>query len=318
MNKTEAKKRRLFDRYAANLTNYFIEFYPQIGDMTKRLYCCPLCFEAFEDLKKKDSGNFLTLEHNPPKTLGNNKATILTCHRCNSTYGAQLDQKARQLLSTEAFLYSTDERPIESKVIIDQYKIASLIRKSGKDIIIKPIEKSNPQAMRHLNNKIQKNVPINIKPNLQVPDWTEYSLVMLKIAYLKAFELFGYFFADLGNGANIRDVLTGKMAYPCINNGVIDIFSDEQRVGLQIVREPDDLRAIILTQKIKFNHLGNSVEKNVPVILPLPSEEGWELLKNYNNYRDKQVTLNLEKISTPSPPLEHPWQYYGLFYEQPD
>lgn len=322
MNKTAYKRKMIFNTYADNLSNYMhcmdhqvIKVVPGLPPtVADRAYFCPLCYTGFFDSDiNTEADNYLTLEHNPPKTLGGKKTQILTCKKCNNSFGTDYDNLVRRLLVTESFLMNDTQMPIETNVKIDDHQVSSLITKKTGAIFIQPVTKSNPRAIEYLNRQINKNVPVRISPNLNAPDWKDYSFGLLKMAYLKAFELFGYFFADLGNGMNMRDVLNKTMEYPCPNNGVIDVNAPEDQLGLAIVREPKELRAIIITQKISFLHNDHKVEKNIPVILPIPYEEGWELLKNYHNYLNTTVNITSERIGIPEPPLQKVEHYYQLF-----
>jgi len=55
-------------------------------------YICPLCLEQFEkdDLISDNSRNFLTEEDAPPQKLGGSRIA-LTCKKCNSKAGYQID-----------------------------------------------------------------------------------------------------------------------------------------------------------------------------------------------------------------------------------
>ncbi len=322
MNKTTIKRQKIFDQYAKNLKSYldyfsyYIKGFDANGNtlnLTGATYICPLCYNLFFDYKYYADRNCLTLEHNPPQILGIKKASILTCKKCNNTFGKDYDKIVNRLLITESFLSSENQLPIDAKINFNEFSIVSKVTKKDGNIYIQPIEKSNPYAFSQIKKSYANKNHINISLALTAPKWNDYSFGMLKIGYLKAFEIFGYFFADLGNGANIRAVLNKGIPYPCINNGVIDIFATEEMLGIHIVREPKDLQAIILTQKISFMHENIKVEKNIPVILPGPYENSWELLKNYNNYRDKQITITTEKITIPNQPLKNILDYYALF-----
>jgi hypothetical protein len=167
-------------------------------------------------------------------------------------------------------------------------------------------------AYEHMQNKITENKSFLVGFTLPDHDWKEYSLGILKMAYLKGFELFGYFFADLGNGANIRAVMQRTMDYPAPNNGVMDLNVDDEFLGLHIVTEPKELRALII-QKIVIKKNGNTIEKNIPVILPAPDEEGWGLLGNYHQYLGKTLYIKTEKFSLNQIPLLKAEHYYQLF-----
>jgi hypothetical protein len=318
----KSKREKIFNAYSSNLNDYLIAIkqpmiHPQTGlaiDVTGKLYFCPLCYMyfLFHQLNECGNDNFLTLEHNPPKKMGG-KATILTCKKCNNTNGERNDKLVRNLLLIEAFLLEKDSSLFNVKFNVDSSPIKGSIQKKGTAVYFKPDPKSNPFAYQKVQNKIGQHETFNFDYSLDVPEWNEYSLGMLKIAYLKAFELFGYYFADMGNGANIRDVLQKKGKYPAPNNGVIDLNVDDKFLGIHIVREPKELCAMIITQKIIIEEKAKSIQKNIPVILPGPSEKSWELLKNYHSVLGGELKIRTEKISLKKIPLLRAEYYYELF-----
>lgn len=106
MNKSKKKKLAIFKLFSQNLE--WIKEYPSISfkpDFTDG-YICPLCFDVFFE---KDLDNIhpnpLTFEDIPPKSLGG-KPLALTCKKCNSKSGHELDiHLLNNLLQTDAKMF---------------------------------------------------------------------------------------------------------------------------------------------------------------------------------------------------------------------
>ncbi|HEY4288163.1 MAG TPA: hypothetical protein VGN00_13750 [Puia sp.] len=322
MSKKLEKKKRIFKLYSANLKNYLEAIGQQVvmienGKIRDDVYICPLCYQIFfsSHLIQNSNENFLTLEHNPPKCMGGPEK-ILTCQNCNSNNGADYDKMVRDLLVTESFLFSNTSS-ITTKFTIDGNRIRGRIKKEGPEKGFIPDPKSNPPAYQALRDAIAVRKPVKVEHTLTSPDWKDYSMGMLKIAYLKAFELFGYHFADRGNGANIRQVLRGEASYPVLNNGVIDIFAPDNYVGVNVVVEPKELKALIITLPLHFKHDQNVVKKNIPVILPAPLEGEWDLLSNYNKFEDKEISYRTARYGIKTTPILNCRDYHSMFYDDP-
>jgi len=310
------KRRRIFNLYSANLKNYLDAIGRNDLDPTNQAYICPLCYRPFPVSQLEDTGqdNYLTMEHNPPESMGG-RDNILTCKECNNTCGAKLDVLARDLLVMESFLFSPNAT-IAAKFLINGNPIKGRVKKVGAGKGVIPNPKSNPKAYQLLKQSLEEGTPIKIEHTLTSPEWSDYSLAMLKIAYLQAFELFGYHFADLGNAVPLREVLQGKAAYPVPNNGVIDIFAEDAMAGINIVIEPAELKALILTIPLRFTHDQNIVRKNVPIVLPAPFQGGYELLENHKSRLNTNVNIRMVKYSIPSPPLPNNRDYHLMFYQK--
>jgi len=130
---------------------------------------------------------------------------------------------------------------------------------------------------------------------------------------LKAFEYFGYHFADFGNGRDMHKVLRKEMEYPVPNNGIFDVPVSDHYVGVHVVKEPVELMALIITLKFSFEYDNNKVNKNVPVVLPHPFPGGWESLSNYKKYFGKQVNMKTERFSIRQVPILKIRDYYEMY-----
>jgi hypothetical protein len=282
-------------------------------DVTGKAYYCPLCYELFslEHLVEIKGKNYLTIEHNPPESMGG-KGTILTCKNCNNTYGKELDVLVRELLTKESFLYSSHST-LSATFRSGSKTIKGKIIKMGEAKGVRPDPKSNPYLYKKIVEDLTNGKRPNLDFKLTLPDWTLYSLGILKIAYLKAFEYFGYHFADFGNSRDIHRVLRKELEYPVPNNGVFDVPVPDDYVGVHVVRAPEELKALIITLKFSFEYDGNKVEKNVPVVLPHPFPGGWEALEKYKKYFGKVIEMKTEKFRIPQPPIIKIKDYYEMF-----
>jgi hypothetical protein len=321
MSKSEATRQRIFDIYSNNLADYLseINYLPpeKIALVRGNIYFCPLCYMPFrKDQIAVTDSNFLTLEHNPPASVGGN-SKILTCRDCNNANGAKLDHLVKELLESESFLYSENSHPYKTRIRIEDKSIGAFLTKIGGTVHVKPVEKSNPHTYRILQEKLKNRLRFNGDLQLKMTDWREYSYAILKMAYLYAFEKFGYNFADFGNGIDMRMALKREVEYPCPNNGVIDVFADDEMVGISIIREPKELQALVVTQTLLLKVRNKEIKKNIPVILPAPIQGGWEKLQNFKAYFVEQATMNLklEKIGVIDPPLKDIKSFHGLFME---
>ena len=320
MSKSRKQREQIFRRYAENLMHYVNSIEKKllyvdkdsIFDITGSAYLCPLCWDSFliQQVEESKNQNYLSLEDNPPKSMGG-RPTLLTCRKCNNTSGAKGDKVVLEFLSLEAFLLGNNNS-FETKFKIDGNNIRGTLHKVGKNVVLKPMEKSNPRAMQNVRKKMEERKTFNVSFNLSVPEWSEYSLGMLKIAYLKGFEWFGYYFADWGNGGEVRDAISGKIDYPIFNNGVIDRNMEDEYLGAHVIVEPDELKSIIITQKIKFLDKGVLVDKNISVIFPLPLKEGWESLKNFNQYKNGNISFSSKKIPIEQIPVMDADTYYAF------
>ena len=93
MPRNQYLKQKIFRQFSENLdyvqaNNGIVRFVPEI----KGGYACPTCCEVFfeKDLSPQ-LPLYLTLEHVPPESMGG-KGMTLTCNKCNSKSGSDLDK----------------------------------------------------------------------------------------------------------------------------------------------------------------------------------------------------------------------------------
>jgi hypothetical protein len=66
---------------------------------------------------------------------------------------------------------------------------------------------------------------------------------------------------------------------------------------------------------ISFEHDENIIRKNVPVILPAPIKDGWELLRNYTRPHGTQLNFRSAKYSIKTVPILDSRLYHNMFFE---
>jgi hypothetical protein len=131
---SEAKKLRWFQRGAEALTATF-------PTTAGKGYACPICVRATTSVAA------LTAEDVPPRHVGG-KPLILTCERCNSKGGWQLDVHWRHLHDVESFLRGELSQPLTVQLEIGGARTTAKLTAEGKTFTAVGIEAaSNPAAI---------------------------------------------------------------------------------------------------------------------------------------------------------------------------
>ncbi len=302
--KAKAKEKRLeiFKRFATNLKEC-LEYYEvcavtKVDDKIKRIdqniYVCPLCKKFYyEDsvYQTNERQVLLTLEHNPPENIGG-AASILTCSTCNNMNGSKVDKVVGTYLKTDDFIEGKDGAKIEGRYKIDNHSFrGELELNRNKHNILYLDKKSNPFGFSKLLNH-SEGININkITFQYKLADWDVLMMSLLKIAHLTAFKYLGYSYLLNHSGHNIIQVLNGALKHPSDNCGVVGFDFNDEHLGLNVIKEPKELRSLLVVQKVKI--LGK--EKNVGVAIPAPEDEGFKTLVNFNKYKNIEVQFNLIK-----------------------
>lgn len=196
---TEANRRRrgLFHKYSENL--HLLESKGLLKDIVlqyDQTYICPICTEHFMigDLSQH-SRNPLTLEDVPPKVLGG-KANVLTCKRCNNFCGRHIDhhlsKRMIELDRSEFLPETTFNTQFETDGVIVQGQIR--IEKDGQILAVHKEKQNNPALLEGYLKKVLPKTIINLVFRDQRIDPRKIQIALLKIAYLMAFEKYGYAF----------------------------------------------------------------------------------------------------------------------------
>ncbi len=315
MKKSYLKKKKIFDIYSRNLSwlkeNPKIRFEPDFVEG----YICPLCFDIFSvDSLSDHSENPLTLDHNPPKSLGG-KSLILTCKSCNSISGHQIDNHLLKRLNEYDFANFKPNTKRTVTLVHDEFKLSADFGVNENKEIIIGIDKfrSNPRDASAFFGKLSEATskgPIasflhkdsldvkEFKFNMRVKfdakgDHAEIGL--LKIAYLYAFQVLGNSFLLNPYLGLIRKQI--QTPNENIINGPVGIeFSGtEKPVGLCIISDPPELKCFFVglelyTKNSKFYYA---------VILPGLSNPGIDIYKNIDKLGkdDSKAMFKVEVIS---------------------
>lgn len=301
MNKSYNKKLALFKLFSQNLE--WVKEHPEISfqpDFSEG-YICPLCLEVFFEKDLDNSlHNYLTLEDIPPKSLGG-KPLTLTCKKCNSTSGYQLDAHLLDiLLDTDAKLFLPNSKA-ETIFELNGNKMNGAIKVDKKGTLTLDLQhkRSNPQQTKKFLEDMfpprtiyspifypDKVFDNDYKsPNFQmkfknVSNERRAEIALLRIGYLIAF-------ATLGNGFLINSGLY-KVRKQILNPDE-DILPrafwlkydfPKETEGVNILTLPKEMQCFLII----FNLKTTSQSRQFAIALPGTSGPG---LKIYNYITDK-------------------------------
>lgn len=134
---------------------------------------CPICFNAFT-IEETTAGKIVTLEHVPPKFIGG-RARCLTCKKCNTNAGQNIDQVA-----------AISKQPTKVTVNIMGRRDSFYLTNEGKEIT-PAFGGYTPQDIRNLKNSKSGTFTMSVNiPNREAVDTS-----WLKAAYLAIFSLLG-------------------------------------------------------------------------------------------------------------------------------
>lgn len=170
------------------------------GEQLKNKFICPICLKIFDLNECLNSGDKISLEDIPPKSLGGHPLTI-TCKNCNNSCGRNLDIYLFNEIKKGCIIplsgkemqkgtISNGSTTLQGQISFDVY---------NKIISVKIDEKNNnPSNIDTLNSDLKKAFESRIPANFQM-NFTELkrcpevlSTALLKNAYLLAFHTFGY------------------------------------------------------------------------------------------------------------------------------
>lgn len=279
MSKKE-KKKILFELYSSNLKSIFDN--AKNKDLPKDFGCyCPICEKHFTINEYQN----LSLEHNPPKSLGG-KDNVLTCVKCNNIAGSKIDAeillalnefefmkfKPNSSLKTKFYNKSTGENGVNGSFNIDEngaviLNISQANNPKTKDAFINSFEyekiaydvlKCNLENFG-LNKKLNFEIK---KPNRRNERLA--SIALLKMAYLLAFEklghivMFGRYMRIVRNQIQNpdKDIITKPFwlhyNYP------------DNMLGVNIITKPFELKSLLIV----FDLMTKSDTYRIGICLP--------------------------------------------------
>ncbi|MEX0315690.1 MAG: HNH endonuclease [Allomuricauda sp.] len=287
------KKKKIFDVYSQNLkwikekTNakFKVEFDKGV--------LCPLCLEVFLESDLKPSGeNYLTLEHNPPKSLGG-KDNILTCKECNNKSGHKTDIELLTYLLEQDFKSFSPNSEHRTKLKNSQgSKVTADLSfdNEGKMTLNLQSKYSNPKDFdnflaseergffpiegefgKYATRKFQFNMKIPDKGNMRLA-----SIALLKIGYLLGFEKYGHIFLFNQNLDIVREQILNPEKEIITDPFWINYEFPEMYVGANTINKPKELICFLNTFVLKTK----SREAQISIAFPGYNKEDAEIYKN--------------------------------------
>lgn len=209
----------------------------------EKTYICPICLEQFQenDLISDESRNYLTEEDAPPEKLGGSRIA-LTCKKCNSTAGHQIDSHLIHKLRNLDDKVYLDSSKQERRIKFEDSSIRGTLTPKGNGLIevFHSPKNNNPEMLERfiyaLKNKSISQL-LNLTPRYHNVNDEYVERALLKTAYIITFSKFGYIFL-LDNyydsiRAQIKDINTKFEKHFFI----IDQFTND-KVGTYYVLNP--------------------------------------------------------------------------------
>jgi len=312
------KKKKIFEIYSQNLkwikekTNakFNIEFDNGI--------LCPLCLDVFLESDLKPNGkNYLTLEHNPPKSLGG-KDNILTCKKCNNESGHKTDvELLTYLLEQEFKTFSPNSKHRTKLEIDDGSKVTADLSfdEKGKMTLNLQSKYSNPKEYdRFIKSEEKGFFPIDgefgkfftkkLKFNMKLPDKGDMrlaSIALLKIGYLLGFEKYGHIFLFNQNLDIVREQILNPEKDIITDPFWVNYEFPEMYIGVNTINKPKELICFLNTFVLKTK----SRNAQISIAFPGYYKEDAEIYKNIKKIlcSNKGGTADME-ITTWEPFLD--------------
>lgn len=294
-NKGNQSREAIFSLYAKNLKLYLKSRNLQMAAQSEDgkfhfadydIYLCPLCLSAFNIKAIAGANPLLTLEHCPPKSMGG-KPLVLTCKKCNNSFGSKSDYHLLNTINKEPFLNMEMNSSMEMNFRFGEMPIKGEMELIGdKKILIKLNKKSNPHHIPKIE-EILKKPEGEFKFQFTTSKKDAMKKGVMKSAYLYMFSLFGYAFVLDRNIVKLRESLLSEIDIVPYN--VIGDNLPAEEIGLSIINEPTILNNYLLVLPVKTK----TAKKNIGVIFPTGKEEGWQ---NYLNWA--MLTKNITTENT--------------------
>jgi hypothetical protein len=279
--KAKEKRLRIFKKFATNLKECLdyhglwavTKFQNEFARIEKDIYICPLCKNFFYQVVFHNNGfqPLLTLEHNPPANIGGS-ASILTGSFCNNSNGSKIDKVINTYIKTEDFIKGKDGAKIKTRSKIGDYYFDGEIElNSKKHNTLFFYKASNEYGFNNLLEKFKTGEIRTINFEFKVADQNVLNMSLLKIAHLTAFKYLGYSYLLNHSGHKVIEILNGALKHPSKNGAVMGFDFGDEHIGLSVIKEPKELRSLLVVQKVEVLNK----RKNVGVIIPAPDEDGY-------------------------------------------
>jgi hypothetical protein len=259
----KVKKQILFNIYSNNLLDFKTNLKSNNIIPTEFGLYCPLCTQHYDESRYEE----LTLEHNPPDSLGG-KDNILTCKKCNNSSGSKIDSeillalneldlmgfKPNASIKTRLYNHSTGESGVNATVSLDSeskfiINISPANNPKVKDAFLNSFEYEYNSGLPLISNF--ESAGLNRKLNFEFKKPNKRnerlaSIGLLKIAYLIGFEKLGHAFLF----GKHMELLRSQIKHPekeiitkpfWIHNDYTDDL-----LGINIITKPQELKCFLV------------------------------------------------------------------------
>lgn len=259
----KAKKQILFKIYSNNLLDFKTNLKSNNTIPTEFGLYCPLCTQYYNESKYEQ----LTLEHNPPYSLGG-KDNILTCKKCNNSSGSKIDSeillalneldlmgfKPNASLKTRLYNQSTGENGVNATLSLDKegkfiVHISPANNPIVKDAFLNSFEYEYNSGLPFFSNfeigGLRRKLSFEFKkPNKRNEHLA--SIGLLKIAYLIGYEKLGHAFLF----GKHMELIRSQIKYPekeIINKPfwIHNNYTDDL-LGVNIITKPKELKSFLI------------------------------------------------------------------------
>lgn len=274
MNYSE-RRLEIFNKYSANLKQLSesktLKRGGKVFQIKEPCYVCPLCLEIFYDSALSQSVlNPLTLEDVPPKALGG-KPVILTCKSCNNNSGRDLDSHLKAKIDLDLFMDGEKEIPSTFGIKGNNHFKSLMSFNCEEGRFSFSYSHKNPYAKREVESLISKWNESQFEFKIKGPNQRRFLVALIRVAYLLAFEKFGYAYLLSPGGSIVReqiinpekDIIVYKLLFST-NRQLL-----EGKKGIHFVKTPEYLKAIFVVFSL---NLGTSI-KQFGLLLPGPQAE---------------------------------------------
>jgi hypothetical protein len=315
----KSKKQILFNIYSNNLSDFKTNLKSNNTIPNEFGLYCPLCTQHFSE----NDYDQLTLEHNPPNSLGG-KDNILTCNKCNNSAGSRIDSeillalneldligfKPNSSLKTRLYNQSTGENGINAIVNLDQegkfiINISPANNPVIKDAFLNSIEYEYNSGLPIFSNFESAGLSKNLSFDFKKPNKRNErlaSIALLKIAYLIGYEKLGHAFLF----GKHMELIRSQIKHPdkeIINKPfwIHNNYTDDL-LGVNIITKPKELKSFLIVFDLQtksdsyrigicipgYNEKDIDVYSNIETILC--QGEG-EVTIETNRYLDKEFKI---------------------------
>lgn len=315
MSRTEKKKKKIFDHYSQNLKWIKEKTNAKFKKQFEYGVLCPLCLDVFiESDLTVSKKNYLTLEHNPPKSLGG-KDNILTCKECNNKSGHKTDVELLTYIQELEFINFRPNSKHRTKLTSEEgAKVTTALsfddkgkmtlnlqKKYSNPIDFKKFIESEKKGFFPIKGEIDKFATKQLNFTMKLPDKRNErlaSIALLKIGYLLGFEKYGHIFLFNKNLDKIREQILNPEKEIITEPFWINHEFPKIYLGVNIINQPAELNCFLNTFELKTkSRIGQ-----VSIAFPGYNEEDSNVYERIHETlcNEKETTVDM-KITTMEP-----------------